>query len=268
MSKGIDLSSQQAGITVADLAGQDWVIVKAGGFNVKPMYVAPHYHEQIDTVLNAGLSKGHYWVVGNGDPAVQAKYFVNNLYKFDKDHDVLVLDNERLDGNAGLFTDDQIATFASVVIAATGIKPHRFWLYMGAYELRQHDYPKTRAIGINSPWVASYGQNNGTRTEPDLGGKFPSYVAHQYTSNGKAGKYTVDLSYSPLGVDKLFKDPIVDPAITAVSFVINPDGTIWLVDPVAKTKAHILPAQWSIFKQLKLPVLKVSVAGTNRFKTI
>lgn len=269
MTKGIDLASPQNGITVQALhdADIDWAIVKAGGFNVKPIYVAPHYHEEIDTVIKAGLPKGHYWVIGAGDVLAQAKFFVDNLYQFDKDHDVLVLDNERLNSNATFLTDDQIATFATYVIQATGIKPHRFWLYQSAYDTRSQNYPKTNALGIRL-WVASYGKDDGSRVEPDLGGKFPKYDVHQYTSNGKVGGYIVDLDFSPLGVDVLFKDPYVEPKIERLSFIKLPDGSIYLADPASKTKTHILKNQWPLVKQVGIPVLSISATTADLYRSL
>lgn len=269
MTKGIDLASPQSGITVEALhtAAIEFAIVKAGGFNVKPIYVAPHYHEQIDTIIQAGLPKGHYWVIGAGDVLAQANYFVENLYQFDKDHDVLVLDNERLNSNATFLTDDQIAAFLATVIRLTGIKPHRAWLYQGAYDTRSQDYPKTNALGIRL-WVASYGKDDGTRVEPDLGGKFLTYDVQQYTSNGKVGGYIVDLNYSPLSVDVLFKDPYVEPKIEGLSYIKLPDGSIYLADPASKTKTHILKNQWALAKQVGIPVISVLQPQADRYKTV
>lgn len=201
MTELIDVSTGQAGIDMHAVAaaGVEAVIVKAGGFNITPLYVSPHYVEQVDAARAAGLKVGHYFVVGHGDPTSEADYFTSHLHGFDPDHDVLVLDDERLDGNADFWTDAAAATFLRRVIANTGIPADRVWLYLGAANDRANVWPTVTSLGVRW-WVAQYGTDDGTRqAAPTV-----HWDVHQYTSQGRIGGFTVDRSYSPHTLDDLF----------------------------------------------------------------
>lgn len=201
MTELIDVSTGQAGIDMHAVAaaGVEAVIVKAGGFNITPLYVSPHYVEQVDAARAAGLKVGHYFVVGHGDPTSEADYFTSHLHGFDPDHDVLVLDDERLDGNADFWTDAAAATFLRRVITSTGVSADRVWLYLGAANDRANVWPTVTSLGVRW-WVAQYGTDDGTRqAAPTV-----HWDIHQYTSQGHIGGFTVDRSYSPHTLDDLF----------------------------------------------------------------
>lgn len=224
MTELIDVNSAQPNIDMRAVkaAGVGAVIVKAGGFNVTPLYVAPHYASQVDAARAAGLHVGHYWVVGNGDPTTEADFFTRHLHGFDRDHDVLVLDDERLDGNPTFWSDGHAATFLRRIIATTGITPDRVWIYTGAANARSTTWPNVNALGVRW-WVAAYGNDDGARhPAPTV-----PWDVHQYTSQGHVAGVTVDRSYSPHSLDDLF------------------GGTVALTpDDISKIAAAVAPAVW------------------------
>ncbi|MGM1064334.1 hypothetical protein [Saccharothrix sp. Mg75] len=87
---------------------------------------------------------------------------------------------------------EQVAAFFTRVHERVG--DHVPWLYPGAADLRSGTWPRTIAFGAKL-WVASWGANDGGYPgEPDLGGAYPAWSAHQYTSVGAVGGVRVDLS--------------------------------------------------------------------------
>lgn len=205
MTEGMDINSSQAGISVATAKSQgvQFTIVKMGGYNVTPMYVAPAYHIQIDRCISANMPKGHYWVTGAGDEIAQADYFVDNLYKFDKTKDILALDDEALDSNGEFWSDGKTGRFIYRVMTRLGISAKQFWLYMSVSQIRANNWPTVIASGCQI-WVAVWGANDGKRVTPDLGGKMPAWDVQQYWSNAPIAGYTVSKSYSPRPVEDLF----------------------------------------------------------------
>lgn len=210
MTFGIDIASSQRDIDLvkAKAQGVEFVIVKMGGFNVTPQYVAPHYKTQIDRAMAAGLPKGHYYLIGKGQtPEAQAEFFVKNLYRFDVTRDVLALDNEHLDGNGTRWGDSDAARFTRRVIALTGIAPHRVWHYAGAGDYRATGaWPEVEAAGVRF-WWAAYGKYPTKQTpdhQPDIAGAIRWWDVHQFTSRSKVAGYEVDGNYSPHTVSDLF----------------------------------------------------------------
>ncbi|MEV5676263.1 GH25 family lysozyme [Streptomyces sp. NPDC052179] len=186
--RGIDVGTTQAGIdfALARSEGQEFAIVKAGGSQLaEGPYVSPHYAEQVDGARAAGQRVGHYWLSGDFQtPADAAGYFVDHLHDY-RPGDVLALDDEVLDDSTRLWDDAQAAEWFRTVQARLGeIVP---WFYIGAANLRAGTWDRTIATGARL-WVAVYGPNDGTRhDEPDLGGRYPDWAVHQYTSVGSAG---------------------------------------------------------------------------------
>ena len=213
MTFGIDIASSQRDINLskAKAEGVEFVIVKMGGFNVTPQYVAPHYKTQVDRAVAAGLPKGHYYLIGGGQtfqsPTMQARYFVANLYRFDVTRDVLALDNEGLDSNGYLFDDAEAAEFCAEVIRLTGIKPNQLWHYAGAQDYRNlGPWPKVAALGVRF-WWAAYGKYPTGKTpdhQPDLDGSIPRWDVHQFTSKAKVAGYELDGNYTPHTINVLF----------------------------------------------------------------
>jgi GH25 family lysozyme M1 (1,4-beta-N-acetylmuramidase) len=192
---GVDVATWQAGIdfTRAAADGHGFAIVKAGGAQLSGgPYTSPGYRTQVTSARAAGLRVGHYWVTGDfAAPAQAADYFVDHLHDYRRG-DVLALDNEVLDDSRRLWNDTEVASFFTRVHDRVG--DHVPWLYMGAGDLRSGTWPRTIATGTKL-WVASWGANDGSYPgEPDLGGAYPAWSAHQYTSNGSVGGVRVDLN--------------------------------------------------------------------------
>jgi GH25 family lysozyme M1 (1,4-beta-N-acetylmuramidase)/peptidoglycan hydrolase-like protein with peptidoglycan-binding domain len=230
---GIDVASPQRDIDFvkAKAEGVEFVIIKMGGLNVEPQYVAPYYKQQVDRARAAGLKIGHYYVIGAGQNAEQqAGFFVRNLHDFRADVDVLVIDNERLDSNAAFFKDPAAARFIAEVKRLTGVVDvEARWHYANADDYR-----------VNAPWTdlgeawanpriwwASYGANDGTRDhEPDLQGSVPAYHVHQFSSTVAIAGYKLDGNWSPLELTDLFgtweveevddEEPPVEPDLAAI----------------------------------------------------
>lgn len=216
MTEGIDINSGQADISISTAKSQhvEFVVVKMGGANVLPIYVAPHYTAQIDRCIAANMPKGHYWAIGDwaaaGQPTIidQADYFVNHLHKFDKTRDILAIDNEIFPGeNSYLWQDSSIAAFINHVKFKLGIGGSQFWAYASTSVWRDSSVgPWTDTIKTGCRfWVANWGANDGTRVAPELGGSIPSVDVQQYYSKATvAGVNPVDRNYSKRTLTDLF----------------------------------------------------------------
>lgn len=214
-SFGIDVATSQKDIDFAKAKadGVQWVIVKMGGLNVTPQYVAPNYKTQIDRARAVNLPVGHYYLIGKGQhPVEQANYFVDNLHNFDVTKDVLALDNELLDSNGTFWTQDDVAQFVVQVINRTGIDPKRVWVYAGANDWRtKGPWAAVQALGIRV-WWAAYGANNGTRDhEPSLQGSVTEAAIHQFSSQTAIAGYKLDGNWSKYTVAELFATGTIDP---------------------------------------------------------
>lgn len=210
MTFGIDIASSQRDIDLvrAKSEGVEFVIVKMGGLNVAPQYVAPYYRAQVDRAIAAGLPKGHYYLIGRGQsPEQQAEFFASNLHRFDPARDILALDNEALDGNGTRWGDGDAARFIRRVIALTGIPAARVWHYAGASDYRATGaWPELTALGVRF-WWAAYGGYPTGRTpdhEPSLQGSIPRWDVHQYSSRVAVAGYALDGNYSRATVNELF----------------------------------------------------------------
>lgn len=193
---GIDVSTWQGGIDFSDVRadGYSFAVVKAGGSQLSEgPYVAPQYTIQVAGARAAGLRVGHYWLAGDFQAPVQAAdYFAEHLHDY-RPGDVIALDNEVLDDSTRLWNDTDVAAFFQRMRERIG--DHVPWLYMGVADLRSKTWPLTIAAGVKL-WVAMWGTNNGDYPgEPNLGGAYPTWSAHQYTSSGSTGGIaTVDLN--------------------------------------------------------------------------
>jgi GH25 family lysozyme M1 (1,4-beta-N-acetylmuramidase) len=188
---GIDVGTTQRDLDFNAIrsAGYQFAIVKAGGSNVSPIYVAPYYAQQVARARAAGLIVGHYWMAGSTNPAADAQYFVDHLY----DHrpgDLLVLDNEAIDN--GIFWNDSLtATFMQAVKARLGKAP---FLYTYSSLLTSNTWTQTKAVG-SKLWIAHY---TGTPGNPNIGSAFPTWEIHQYTSSGNQNGIPLDLNVAKL----------------------------------------------------------------------
>ncbi|MCY1045652.1 GH25 family lysozyme [Corallococcus sp. bb12-1] len=188
---GIDVGTTQRDLdfTAIRNAGYQFAIVKAGGSNVSPLYVAPYYAQQVARARAAGLLVGHYWMAGSYNPAGDAQYFMDHLY----DHrpgDLLVLDNEAIDD--GIFWSDALtASFMQAVKTRLGKAP---FLYTYSSLLQANTWPKTQAVG-SKLWIAHY---TGTPGNPTVGTAYPTWEIHQYTSSGNQNGIPLDLNVAKL----------------------------------------------------------------------
>ncbi|WP_306747830.1 GH25 family lysozyme [Saccharothrix yanglingensis] len=192
---GVDVATWQAGIDFARVRaeGHGFVVVKTGGSQLSEgPYTGSRYRTQVTGARAQGLRVGHYWVAGDFQAPVEAAdSFTAALHDYRRG-DVLALDNEVLDDSTRLWTDAQVTAFFTRVHERVG--DHVPWLYMGAADLRSGTWPRTIAFGAKL-WVASWGANDGGYPgEPALGGAYPTWSAHQYTSSGVVGGVRVDLN--------------------------------------------------------------------------
>ena len=205
---GIDVASPQRDIDFrrAKADGVEFVIVKMGGLNVQPQYVAPYYVQQVNRARQEGLKVGHYYLIGLGQsPEDQAAFFVENLHDFRVEEDVLAIDNEKLDSNGTFWLDDAAARFVAEVRRLTGTDVKRRWHYAGAADYRGHKpWPKLEEEGVRY-WWAAYGANNGCRDhEPSIQGAIPRVDVHQFSSTVQIAGYKLDGNWSPLPIAELF----------------------------------------------------------------
>ncbi|ATB33619.1 GH25 family lysozyme [Melittangium boletus] len=209
---GIDVGTTQRDLDFNAIrsAGYQFAIVKAGGSNVSPRYVAPYYAQQVARARAAGLIVGHYWVAGSTDPGSDAQYFVDHLY----DHrvgDLLVLDNEAIDD--GIFWNDSLtAVFMKAVKARLGKAP---FLYTYSSLLTSNTWTQTQAVG-SKLWIAHY---TGTPGNPTIGSAFPTWELHQYTSSGNQNGIPLDLNVARLSAFAGLSQPpdgVTPPPPTAI----------------------------------------------------
>ena len=187
---GIDVATTQRDLNFGAVrsAGFQFAIVKAGGTNVSPIYVAPYYQRQVGSARAAGLSVGHYWVAGSTDPIGDANFFVDHLFDY-RDGDVLALDNEAIDN--GIFWDDaKTAAFMQVVKNRLGRVP---FLYTYSSLLVSNSWTQTKALGAKL-WVAHYTSAG----NPNIGTAFPSWAIHQYSSSANIAGIPVDVNVATL----------------------------------------------------------------------
>lgn len=176
---GIDTATSQASLNFpgASASGFQWAIVKAGGSNVAPTYVAPHYQDQVDAARNAKMIVGHYWVCGLASPASDAAYFLAHLYDF-RSGDLLALDNEGVDSHI-VWTDAQVATFMNAVKSAVGYAPFH---YTTRSILASQTWTATQATG-SKLWIADPDHAPGSPQYPN----YPDWAIHQYGQSSLGG---------------------------------------------------------------------------------
>ncbi|WP_406388234.1 GH25 family lysozyme [Streptomyces sp. NBC_00887] len=194
--QGVDVSNYQRGIDYARAVGEgrSFLIAKAGGCQLaEGPYVTSSYAGHVDGARAAGLRVGHYWLSGDFlTPTAAADYFVDHLHDY-RVGDVLALDVEVLDDSTRLWNDTDVSAWFNRVRERVGA--YVPWFYISAGALRAGTWSRTVAAGAHL-WAASWGSDNGTYPgAPDLGGRYPAWAAHQYTSVGSAGGVSpVDLN--------------------------------------------------------------------------
>lgn len=210
MTFGIDLSAGQANIDLhqAKAEGTDFTIIKAAGYNTGSLYVADGYHELIDKSIEASIKgKGHYFLVGRGNPIAEADFLASHLYKFDKNHDVIALDNEPLDSNPTFWKQTDALAFLTEVQKKTGIGWDRLWLYCPASLTRGNGpWDKITSKPVKIWWSAYGGQPTGHTPDhtPETQGKIARWDVHQFTDQAHVAGLSVDGNFSSHSVEQLF----------------------------------------------------------------
>ncbi|MGW2090521.1 glycoside hydrolase family 25 protein, partial [Streptomyces sp. NPDC001880] len=192
---GVDVSNYQVGFDYVRAAaeGLDFVVAKAGGCQLSEgPYTSDSYADHIDGARAAGLRVGHYWLTGDFlSPREAADFFADNLHDY-RSGDALALDVEVLDDSTRLWNDADVSTWFNRVRERVGA--YVPWFYISTSALRSADWSQTIASGARL-WAASWGANDGNYPGlPDLGGHYPDWAAHQYSSVGSvAGTSPIDL---------------------------------------------------------------------------
>lgn len=138
MLKGIDISSWQAGLVVAQLQGIDFVITKA---TEGTGYVNECCDPWVQQCRNLGKPWGFYHFAGDNGATEEAAFFINNTSNYFGEG-VPVLDWEGTQNAAW------VNTFVEKVHEQTGIWP---WIYANPWRFNQG--------GVNENcmrWVADY----------------------------------------------------------------------------------------------------------------
>ena len=201
MVYGPDFATPQAGINIATGA-KTWkfALSKTGGYNTGELYVSPHYVEQIDAFIDHDLPHGHYWVVGRGDPKVQAQYFAKHLHRFNKYRDIIMLDDERLDENAGFFGTTEIVAFLETARKLVGLPASRCWIYANKSDMSSLNINALRKRGYRIHLAYYPSPNNGSlHGNPDV-----YYDIWQFTSNHAYNGRKIDMNYTRHAVADLF----------------------------------------------------------------
>lgn len=215
-SYGIDTGTAQAGIdmTAVKTAGNEYVLVKAGGANVLPLYQAPHYVEQVDAARREGLYVGHYFNSGAVPVGDAARYFAGILHDY-REGDLLILDSEAYpgDGNGQLWGDGKCALFLSTVRGLKNAASASTVLYgsSGSTFRAQGAWPQVKAIGATI-WAAAY------PGPPDMTGTGLTATIHQFTDAYRVGDIRCDRNVSSVPAATLFArgQAAPKPAVTTV----------------------------------------------------
>ncbi|MFC5931987.1 peptidase M23 [Cryobacterium melibiosiphilum] len=187
---GVDVATSQRNLDFQALknAGYQYAIVKAGGSNVVPTYVAPHYTAEVGRARAAGLLVGHYWMVGSNSPAADAAFFLGNLYDY-RSGDLLALDNEAI--NSGrLWTDAEAATFMRAVKSKLGYVP---FMYINRADLSQSSWTEVRALNAKL-WIAA---PDGVPGSVNISA-FSEWAIHQYSWTGNQNGIEIDLNVAKI----------------------------------------------------------------------
>ena len=199
MLRGVDVSSWQAGIDIANLDA-DFVIVKATGGT---SYVNDRAHEAwadwtevADAVLASGKLLGLYHFAAEygrlGSARDEASFFLDHVRGY-VGKAVLALDFE---GDAQQLPVSWAREWLDIVADATGATP---WFYGYAGYLNSRDYSEIAHYPL---WMASYlYRYEGSGWVADPANTWPTsswgrMTCYQYTSTGRIAGYGADLDLS------------------------------------------------------------------------
>lgn len=188
MLSGVDISSWQKGIDIADLDA-DFVIVKATG---GPGYANPCFREQADAALASGKLLGIYHFANDerwADADTEADRFIEAVKPYEGRF-IPALDWE---GFALLNDPSWALRWLQMVEEATGATP---WFYSYSYYLNSHDLSTLTGYPL---WLAAYYAGNepmGYQDDPPLyggTGNWGRMTCYQYSSKGRVSGYSGNL---------------------------------------------------------------------------
>lgn len=193
---GIDISNHQRGINVDQVAGLDFVIIKATEGRT---YRNPDMSRTYRDARADGLKTGLYHYASGGNAVAEAEHFVNTVGDRVGEN-ILVLDYEGTAVNNGV---GWAMDFMDAVYNMTGVKPV---IYMSRSVIQRYDWTPAVNAGYKL-WVAAYyrGYNPiyGFVNDPPIYGSLGEYandtVMYQYTSTGRlsgwGGNLDLDVFY-------------------------------------------------------------------------
>lgn len=238
MANGIDVSSYQGGINLANIAG-DFVIIKATqGTN----YVNPYMIQQINSARAGGKKIGLYHYAAGGGIDSEMQFFVNTIKPYLKDC-FIALDFEADAVELwGAFGAESALELLKKLTAKTPL------LYIGLGDENRLSWSKT-ATETYPLWVAQYNNYNwlyGYQPRAIYGSlkHWTKWSIFQYAAAGKLNGWggaldfnvaSDDLFTSVLNVDKPKVDeeeiemswhPLVDADTKGVIKINNPHGAL------------------------------------------
>lgn len=193
---GIDISSHQSGINVDQVAGLDFVIIKA---TEGQTYRNPDMSRTYQDARADGLKTGLYHYASGGNAVAEAEHFVNTVGDRVGEN-ILVLDYEGTAVNNGV---GWAMDFMDAVYNMTGVKPV---IYMSRSVISRYDWTPAVNAGYKL-WVAAYYRGYtpiyGFVDDPPIYGSLGEYandtVMYQYTSTGRlsgwGGNLDLDVFY-------------------------------------------------------------------------
>lgn len=193
---GIDISSHQSGINVDQVAGLDFVIIKA---TEGQTYRNPDMARTYRDAKADGLKTGLYHYASGGNAVAEAEHFVN-VVGDRVGENILVLDYEGTAVNNGV---GWAMDFMDTVYNLTGVKPV---IYMSQSVISRYDWTPAVNAGYKL-WVAAYYRGYtpiyGFVNDPPIYGSLGEYandtVMYQYTSTGRlsgwGGNLDLDVFY-------------------------------------------------------------------------
>ena len=193
---GIDISNHQRGINVDQVAGLDFVIIKATEGRT---YRNPDMSRTYRDARADGLKTGLYHYASGGNAVAEAEHFVNTVGDRVGEN-ILVLDYEGTAVNNGV---GWAMDFMDAVYNMTGVKPV---IYMSRSVISRYDWTPAVKAGYKL-WVAAYYRGYtpiyGFVNNPPIYGSLGEYsndtVMYQYTSTGRlsgwGGNLDLDVFY-------------------------------------------------------------------------
>lgn len=190
---GIDISKWQSVSSYEAAANAvSFVMLKMGGSNTGERYTDSRYAQHASGFAGK-VPVGSYWMNGAGPVARDAEYFLANVRS--DASDFFFLDIEEIDG-FGAWGVEAALEWVGIVRAGRPGVP--IYAYMNSSEAARRNWKPLENAGVEL-WVANYGSNDGTRSNPiPSTGSWSGWAVHQYTDKGSVAGIPggVDLNYA------------------------------------------------------------------------